>query len=189
MKRLILSIVISVLIIFVTGCAKPCFYQAGKNIEQSERDLLQCIQEANNYSNISKNALLSSIAAGIQQKYQPAELTCLCMQARGYRYLDANKLPQNRKRIMVVAPFQKYWAVDGAGAASEDRKVLAKQKPQENNPDSHMRRRIRYQVRKDASGELMKDASGNYIFAPLYDDKQQEIVSLRQAGRNYTDYD
>jgi len=52
-----------------------------------------------------------------------------------------------------------------------------------------VRRHIRYQVRKDASGELMKDASGNYIFAPLYDDKQQEIVSLRQAGRNYTDYD
>lgn len=184
MKRFILSIVISVLVMFLTGCAKPCFYQAGKNIEQSKRDLLQCIQEANDYGNISKNALLSSIAAGIQQKYQPAELTCLCMQARGYRYLDANKLPQNQKRIMVVAPFQKYWAVDGADAASEDRKVLAEQKPQENNPDPHVRKHIKFQARKDASGELMKDASGNYIFAPLYDEEQQEIVSLRQTGGN-----
>lgn len=184
MKRFILSIVISVLVMFFTGCAKPCFYQAGKNIEQSKRDLLQCIQEANDYGNISKNALLSSIAAGIQQKYQPAELTCLCMQARGYRYLDANKLPQNQKRIMVVAPFQKYWAVDGADAASEDRKVLAEQKPQENNPDPHVRKHIKFQARKDASGELMKDASGNYIFAPLYDEEQQEIVSLRQTGGN-----
>lgn len=184
MKRLILSIVISVLVMFLTGCAKPCFYQAGKNIEQSKRDLLQCIQEANDYGNISKNALLSSIAAGIQQKYQPAELTCLCMQARGYRYLDANKLPQNQKRIMVVAPFQKYWAVDGADAASEDRKVLAEQKPQENNPDPHVRKHIKFQARKDASGELIKDASGNYIFAPLYDEEQQEIVSLRQTGGN-----
>lgn len=184
MKRLILSIVISVLVMFLTGCAKPCFYQAGKNIEQSKRDLLQCIQEANDYGNISKNALLSSIAAGIQQKYQPAELTCLCMQARGYRYLDANKLPKNQKRIMVVAPFQKYWAVDGADAASEDRKVLAEQKPQENNPDPHVRKHIKFQARKDASGELMKDASGNYIFAPLYDEEQQEIVSLRQTGGN-----
>ena len=182
MKRLILSIVISVLVMFLTGCAKPCFYQADKNIEQCERDLLQCIQEASNYGNISKNALLSSIAAGIQQKYQPAELTCLCMQTRGYRYLDANKLPQNQKRIMVLAPFQKYWAVDGAGAASEDHKVLAKQKPQENNPDPHVRRRIRYQVRKDASGELMKNASGNYIFTPVYEDIRHEIVSLKQTG-------
>ena len=186
MKKLILSIVISISIsvAILSGCAKPCFYQTGKNIEQCKRDLLQCIQEANNYGNISKNALLSSIAAGIQQKYQPAELTCLCMQARGYRYLNANKLPQNRKRIIVVAPFQKYWAVDGAGAASEDRKVLSGQKPQENNPDPHVKRRVRYQARKDTSGELMKDASGNYIFAPLYDDEQQEITSLKQVGRN-----
>lgn len=182
MKRLILSIVISVLVMFLTGCAKPCFYQAGKNIEQCERDLLQCIQEVSNSGYIFKNALYSSIAAGIQEKHQPADLTCLCMQAKGYRYLDANKLPQNRKRIMVVAPFQKYWAMDGAGKASEDRKVLSEQKPQEISPDSRVRRRIRYQVRKDASGELMKDASGNYIFAPVYDEEQQEIVSLRQTS-------
>ena len=47
-----------------------------------------------------------------------------------------------------------------------------------------MKRRIRYQAWKDTSGELMKDASGNYIFAPLYDKEQREIVSLRQTGRN-----
>ena len=182
MKQLILPIVISVLVMFLTGCAKPCFYQAGKNIEQCERDLLQCIQEANNYGNISKNSLLSSIAAGIQQKYQPAELTCLCMQARGYRYRDVNNLPQNRERIMVIAPFQKYWAVDGAGAASEERKILSAQKPQENKPDPHARRSIRYQIRKDASGELMKDASGNYIFTPVYEDIRHEIASLKHTG-------
>jgi hypothetical protein len=182
MKRLILSIVISIWAAFLTGCAKPCFYQAGKNIEQSKRDLLQCIQKANKTGYISSNVLLSSIGAGMQKEHKLAELTCLCMQARGYRYLDANKLPQNRKRIMVVAPFQKYWAVDGAGAASEERKILSEQKPQENSPDSHVRRRIKYQVRKDASGELMKDTSGNYIFAPVYDYEQQEIASLRQTG-------
>jgi hypothetical protein len=47
-----------------------------------------------------------------------------------------------------------------------------------------VRRRIKYQVRKDASGELMKDASGNYIFVPLYDKEEQEIISLKQTGRN-----
>ena len=182
MKRLILSIVISSLVMSLTGCAKPCFYQAGKDIEQCERDLLQCIQEANNYGKISKNALLSSIAAGIQEEHQPAELTCLCMQAKGYRYLDANKLPQNRERIMVIAPFQKYWAVDGGGAASEERKILSEQKPQENNSDPHVRRSIRYQARKDASGELMQGASGNYIFDPGYVDVRHEIASLKQTG-------
>lgn len=30
-----------------------------------------------------------------------------------------------------------------------------------------------YQVRKDASGELMKDASGNYIFIPVYNEGHQ----------------
>lgn len=182
MKRLILSIVISVPVIFHTGCARSCFYQAGKNIEQCERDLLQCIQEANNSGYTFKNALHSSIAAGIREKHQPADLTCLCMQAKGYRYLDANKLPKNQKRIMVVAPFQKYWAVERVGEASEDRKVLAEQKPQENSPDSHVRKPVRYQVRTETSGELMKDSSGNYIFVPLYEEQQQEIVSLKQTG-------
>jgi hypothetical protein len=28
----------------------------------------------------------------------------------------------------------------------------------------------------------MKDSSGNYIFAPLYEEEQQEIASLRQTG-------
>jgi hypothetical protein len=83
---------------------------------------------------------------------------------------------------MVAAPFKKYWALDGAGTTSEDRKVSSGQKPQQNGPDSHVRRRIRYQVRKDASGQLIKDSSGNYIFAPLYEEEQQEIASLRQIG-------
>ena len=182
MKRLILSIVISVLVMFVTGCAKPCFYQAGKNIEQCEGDLLQCIQEASSYGYIFKNELHLSIGEGIQKEHQPVDLTCLCMQAKGYRYLDTNKLPQNQKRVMVAAPFQKYWAVDGAGATLEDRKVSSEQKPQQNGPDPNVRKLTRYQVRKDASGQLMKDSSGNYIFAPLYEEEQQEIASLRQTG-------
>ncbi len=175
-------IVFSISAAILSGCAKPCFYQAGKNIEQCKRDLLQCIQEANNSGYRSKNALLSSIEAEIQEKHQPAELTCSCMLARGYQYLDVNKMPQNRKRIMLAAPFQKYWAVDGAGEASENLKILSKQKFQENNTDSHMKRHIRYQVQKDVSGELMKDASDNFIFVPVYDEKQQDIATSRQIN-------
>jgi len=182
MKKLILSIVISISAVILSGCAKPCFYQAGKNIEQCKRDLLQCIQEANNSSYGTKGTLLSSIEAEIQEEHQPAELTCSCMLARGYQYLDVNKMPQNRKHIMVTAPFQKYWAVDGAGEASENLKILSEQKIQENNPDFDVKRHIRYQVRKDASGELMKDALGNYIFARVYDEGQQEIATSRQIN-------
>jgi hypothetical protein len=42
-----------------------------------------------------------------------------------------------------------------------------------------------YQVRIDASGELMKDASGTCIFAPVYNEGQQKIASLRQTGGEY----
>ncbi len=173
-------IVFSISGAILSGCAKPCFYQADKNIEQCKRDLLQCVQEANNSRYGSKNTLLSSIEAEMQEEHQPAELTCLCMQERGYEYLDVNKMPQNRKRIMVAAPFQKYWAVDGAGEVSEDLKILSEQKFQENNSDSHVKRHIRYQVQRDESGELMKDASGNFIFFPVYDEGQRVVATSKQ---------
>jgi hypothetical protein len=182
MKKLILSVVISISAVILSGCARPCFYQAGKNMEQCKRDLLHCIQEANKSGHVSKNALLSSIEAQIQGEHQRAELTCSCMLTRGYQYLDVNKMPQNRKRIMVAAPFEKYWVVDGAGEASEDLKISTEQNFQENKPDSHVKRHIRYEVRKDASGELMKDASGNYIFDRVYDEGRQEIAASRQIN-------
>jgi hypothetical protein len=182
MKRLTASIVICILAAFLTGCAKPCFYQAGKNLEQCKHDLLQCIQEANKPDHTSKNTLLSSIGAGMQKGRQPDEFTCLCMRAKGYRYLDINKLPQNQKRIMVAAPFEKYWVVDGAVKKFEDIQIVSEQNNQENRPDSPVKKQIKYQAQKDASGELMKDSSGNYIFAPVYEEEQQEIASLRQLS-------
>jgi hypothetical protein len=182
MRKLILSVIISISAVILYGCARPCFYQAGKNIEQCKRDLLQCIQEANKSGHGYKNALLSSIDARIQEEHRPAELVCSCMLERGYQYLDVNKMPKNRKRIMVAARFEKYWAADGAGEASEDLKIFTEQKLQENNPDSRMKRNIRYEVRKNASGELMKDASGNYIFDRIYDEGQQEIAASRRIN-------
>lgn len=180
MKKLIITTVIFISAGILYGCAKPCFYQAGKNIEQCKRDLLQCIQEVNNSGYGPKKALLSSVDAQIQEKHQPDELTCSCMLAKGYQHLDLNKMPQNRKHIMVAAPFQKYWVVDGAGEATENRKIVTEQKVKENNPDSLVKKHIRYQVQKDVSGELMRDATGNYIFAPVYDEGQQARASSRQ---------
>jgi hypothetical protein len=182
MRRLTILLVISILAEFPAGCARPCFYQAGKNLDQCKRDLLQCIQQANKPDSTSKNALLSSIGAGIQKGRQPAEFTCLCMRAKGYRYLDINKLPQNQKRIMVAVPFEKYWVVDGTVEESQETQIASEQNVQENKPASPVKKNIKYQVQKDASGGLMKDSSGNYIFVPVYEEQQQEIASLRQLS-------
>jgi hypothetical protein len=157
MKQLILLIVICVLAVSFAGCAKPCFYQAGKSIEQCEHDLLDCLYSA-----------------------QP---TCLCMQDRGYEYRDVNTLPHNGKRIMVIAPSAKYWIVDGLGMVSDDRKVLSKPKPQDSKPNTPAERRIRYRVQKDASGKLLKDSSGNFIFVPVYEDQQRAAYSEQTGGK------
>jgi len=157
MKYLTFSIIISVLVILFAGCSKPCFYQAGKSIEQCERDLLECA-----YSD------------------RP---TSSCMQDRGYQYLDANRLPQNRQRKKIVVLFQEsadsggrkampeeYWIADGRDMSSENFKLLS-DSYQTTDPKTPPRKLIGYRAKKNASGELMKDASGNFIFVPVYEDE------------------
>ena len=135
----------------------PCFYQAGKSIEQCERDLLECA-----YSD------------------RP---TSSCMRDRGYQYLDANTLPQNRKRKKIVVLFQEsadsggrkampeeYWIVDGRDMSSENFKLLL-DSYQTTVPKTPQKKLIGYRARKNTSGELMKDASGNFIFVPVYEDE------------------
>ena len=160
MKQLIFSTIISVLVMFFAGCTKPCFYQAGKSIDQCERDLLEC--------------------------FYSAHPTRLCMEARGYQYLDANKIPQNSKPKKVVVLFEEnmvsgsrkamseeYWVADGLGVASGNRQVMAEQKTQENDSDAPPRKIKRYRVKKDASGEIVKDKDGNFLIIPVYEDEQK----------------
>lgn len=186
MKRIIISTVILISAGILAGCARPCFYQAGRSIEQAKRDLLQCIQEASNSGYGSKKALLSSADVEKQDKRKPAEITCSCMRAKGYQYLDLNKMPQNKTHIMVAAPFQKFWLVNGAGdVVSEKHEILSKQKipPKasptilQKIPDSPVKRNIKYTARKNKSGELIRDSTGNYIFDPVYDEGQQETAA------------
>jgi hypothetical protein len=153
MKQLKLSTVMSVLVVFFAGCAKPCFYQAGKSIEQCESDLLEC-----SYS---------------------AHPTRLCMEARGYQYLDAKKIRQDSKPKKVVVLFEEnmapgnrkamseeYWVADGLGVASGNRQVMAQQKPQRSDPNAPSRKLIGYRARRDESD---KDA-----VIPVYEDEQEE---------------
>ncbi|MHC4556501.1 MAG: hypothetical protein ACYTFW_05280 [Planctomycetota bacterium] len=153
MKQLIISTIISVLVMFFAGCAEPCFYQAGKSIEQCERDLLEC--------------------------FYSAHPTRLCMEARGYQYLDAKKIPQDSKPKKVVLLFEEnmvsgsrkamseeYWVADGLGAASGNRQVVSEQKPQKSDLSAPSRELIGYRARKDESGK--------YVFIPVYEDEQKE---------------
>ena len=119
--------------LFSAGCAKPCFYQTGKSIKQCERDLMQCIYEVELSSYLPHDLLSSPVCAGVQEGIQPAELTCLCMQAMGYEFLDANTLPKNRKRMKIVTLVKNYWIVDGLGVTLDDHRILSEQKHQENN--------------------------------------------------------
>ena len=155
MKHLTFSIIISVLVIFFAGCSKPCFYQAGKSIEQCERDLLECA-----YSD------------------RP---TRSCMQDRGYQYLDANTLPQNRKRNKIVVLFQEsagsgdrkakpeeYWVVDGRDMSSDNFKVVFEPGTQTTDPNAAPRKLTGYRVRQDDLGKFTK--------TPIYEDEQKSSV-------------
>jgi len=142
MKHLAFSIIISVLLILFAGCSMPCFYQAGKSIEQCERDLLGCA-----YSD------------------RP---TCSCMQDRGYQYLDANTLPQSRKRKKVIVLFQEsssgyrkarpeeYWVVDGRDMSSGNFKVVFEPGTQIYDPNAPPKTLIGYRVRQDNFGKFTK---------------------------------
>lgn len=105
------------------------------------------------------------------------------MQARGYRYLDANELPRDRKRTKVVVPFGEYWVVDGLDIAAEDRELAAEQEPQESNPDTPVKRRIRYRVKRDSSGKRMTDAYGNFVLVPVQEDERRIAHSGRFGGK------
>jgi hypothetical protein len=108
------------------------------------------------------------------------------MRDRGYQYLDANTLPQNRQRKKIVVLFQEsadsggrkampeeYWIVDGRDMSSEVFKRLL-DSYRTTDPKTPPRKVIGYRAKKNASGELMKDASGNFIFVPVYEDELEE---------------
>jgi len=155
MKHLTFSIIISVLLILFAGCSKPCFYQAGKSIEQCERDLLECA-----YSD------------------RP---TFSCMQDKGYQYLDANTLPQSRQRKKIVVLFQEsvgtgdrkakpeeYWVVDGRDMSSDNFKIVFEPGTQTTDPNAPPGKLIGYRVRQDNFGKFTK--------TPVYEDEQKSSV-------------
>lgn len=149
MKHVTLPIVILVSFVSYAGCAKPCFYQAGKSVEQCKRDLRQCIDQAQG-----------------QRKSQSDEQTRSCMQAKGYECLDANKVSQDTKRIMVTSPFGTYWALDGLKGTPAGNTAASQAKPAENDRQAPAARQIGYRARLDAAGK--------YVITPVYEQEQKE---------------
>jgi hypothetical protein len=43
MKQRMSRLVVCTVAAFLAGCAQPCFYQAGKSLEECRRDLRQCL--------------------------------------------------------------------------------------------------------------------------------------------------
>lgn len=106
LKQRILIFTNCVLLIFFTGCGRSCFYHTGKSIEQCERDLMECF-------------------------YSACDID-LCMQKRGYEFLDTDKLPHytKLKQVRLVRSeeymnsdnrrfkSEEYLVADGRGKAS-----------------------------------------------------------------------
>jgi hypothetical protein len=123
MSRLIVCTITA----FLAGCAQPCFYQAGKRLEECRRDLRQCLVFG-----------------------QPE----LCMQSKGYQLTDARKLPRGRERIKVVARSGQYWVMDGHGMTHETKRVPSVPESQTVDWAESQGRIVEYRVERGDLGTL-----------------------------------
>jgi hypothetical protein len=149
MRQVVLAVVTIISVASFAGCATPCFYQAGKSVEQCERDLVQCIDQARG-----------------QQKSQSGERIRSCMQAKGYKCLDASKVSRGAKQIVVIAPFETYRVLDGHSTAPASDTAVAGQQLQQSSPDTPTPQPIGYRARQDATGK--------YVITPVYRQRQTE---------------
>jgi len=136
MKDIELSSIIFILGIFVIGCAQSSFCQTGKSIKECECDLIQCVYEVELSKYLPQEMLSSRVCDGVKRGAKPVELNRLCMQAKGYEFLDANTLPKNIKRKKVTTLIEDYWIADGLDVALYGSKVFSEQKDQENDQES-----------------------------------------------------
>ena len=125
MKQRMLRLIVCTLPVFIAGCAQPGFYQAGKSLEECRRDLRQCL------------------ASGRPE---------VCMQNRGYQYVDARELPRGRERIKVVSRSGQYWVLDGLGMSPETQRVSSEPEPQTGDLGILQGRIVEYRVERGDLG-------------------------------------
>ncbi|UCC98034.1 MAG: hypothetical protein JSW66_19570 [Phycisphaerales bacterium] len=162
MKRVMSVITILVLAVSFAGCSKPSFYQAGKTAAEREHDLQQCIHEAETYG-----------YTGAKGAVRPATLINLCMQAKGYQYLDADKLPQRVDRVKVFS-FADYWLTDSSATVAADDSALAENVPQASAADTRAPECIGYKAQRDEAGKL--------VLIPVYETEQVEDTDSQELA-------
>jgi len=139
MKQRMSRLIVCTVAAFLAGCAQPCFYQAGKSLEECRRDLRQCL------------------ASGRPE---------VCMQNKGYQYMDARKLPRGGERIKVVARSKQYWAMDGLGMSPETQRISSEPEPQRDDSGEPQGRIVEYRVER---GNL-----GMFKVTLVYEDDQKK---------------
>lgn len=125
MKQRISQLTVYTIAAFLAGCAQPCFYQAGKSLEECRRDLRECL------------------AFG-----RPG----VCMQNKGYQHRDARKLPRGVERIKVVSRSGHYWVMDGRGMSPEIQRISPGHELQADGLDRSQGRIVEYRVERGNLG-------------------------------------
>lgn len=161
------AIIILVVAVSFAGCAKPCFRQTGTSMQQCKRDLLQCINQAKT-----------------QQKSQAAQQVRSCMQAKGYEFVDADKIKPGTKRITVIASFETYWVLDGLDAAPARPAVTAQQVQPQPQPQPQAQPRLEPQPQAQNIPEAPQakpigyrarlDENGKHTLIPVYEHEQKQ---------------
>lgn len=125
MKQRVFPLVAYTMVALVAGCARPCFYQAGKSLVECRADLLECLRS-------------------------PAPE--VCMQSKGYHCLYLRKGPGGRKRIKIATPVGEYWVLDGLGMPPDRPSVSSAPEPPTDDPKEESPGRIvEYRIER---GEL-----------------------------------
>ena len=119
MKQRVPRLIVFITVAFIGGCAQPCFYRAGKSLDECRHDLLECLR---------------------------TPYPVLCMQTKGYWYRDAGKLPQSRERAKIVARSGQYWILAGVGMSAETRRVSLEPAPQREDSAESQGRIVGYRV-------------------------------------------
>jgi len=88
------------------------------------------------------------------------------MQAKGYEYLDANKIARGTERITVMASFETYWVLDGLDAAPAGGTLAVQEEPHESAPEIPAAKPIGYRARLDENGK--------HTLIPIYEQGQTQ---------------
>ncbi len=125
MKRRVPRLIVCAVAVLVAGCAQPCFYRAGKSLEQCRHDLMECLR---------------------------TPYPVLCMQTKGYQYQDTGKLPPSRERAKIAARSGQYWILAGVDMNPKTQGVSSAREPRTQDTKIPEGRLVEYRVERGDLG-------------------------------------